>query len=322
MKRNNMNCIWITWEKQPRNKGISDALGCPFYELDIKRGRLIRYYLSILMTFKIIKTNKPDIVIAQNPSIVLAFYVIFLRSIFKYKVVIDAHNAAIYPCEGKKPILMRLAKWLQKKANLTIITNKLVYAVVKNNGGVPVILPDRLPNLPILSTNIERDKYKIVFICSYAEDEPYKEVIKAAELIPANVYIHITGKYQGKLKKEDMPENVVLEGFVPDEKYIELLNSADFIMDLTLREDCLVCGAYESVSVNKPMILSDTPALKEYFYLGSIYVQPEVQAIVDGINKAIENKSKLDTEIVQLKEDINKIWSELFNDFKQQLAKL
>ena len=127
-----------------------------------------------------------------------------------------------------------------------------------------------------------------VFICTFGVDEPYLEVIEAARAIPDDIYIYITGKFEGKVEQSTLPCNVKLLGFVPDDEYWLMLASADFIIDLTLRHDCLVCGAYEGVAMEKPLILSDTDALKSYFIQGCIYVKPTAHSIANGILEAVE----------------------------------
>jgi len=62
-----------------------------------------------------------------------------------------------------------------------------------------------------------------------------------------------------------MSDNLTLTAFIDDNAYVTLLYSCDLIVDLTTREDCLVCGAYESVSAEKPLLLSDTTALRVFW---------------------------------------------------------
>jgi hypothetical protein len=53
---------------------------------------------------------------------------------------------------------------------------------------------------------------------------------------------------------------MTLTGFLDEQDYWELLASSDAVMDLTTLADCLVCGAYEAIAVNRPMILSNNAA--------------------------------------------------------------
>jgi len=89
--------IWITWENQRRNKGISLALDWPLHELLFHKPGIIRYLLSIFGTIKLVMKNRPRILAVQNPSMVLAVLALVMRNFFNYRTIIDAHNAGIYP---------------------------------------------------------------------------------------------------------------------------------------------------------------------------------------------------------------------------------
>ena len=302
--------IWITWEIQRRNKGISSALDFPLYELEVDAPQAIRYLVSVYKTVRIIVKDKPQLLVVQNPSIVLAFSSILFRLFFHYKLVVDAHNSGILPAEGKSPLLMRIARWLQRKADLTIVTNTELKKIVDCNGGKGFVLPDKIPTCPEKVETDLNGKLNIAFICTFSEDEPYMEVIKAASMLDNDIIFYITGRYTGKISRHDVSPNVKLLGFVSDEEYWTLLQSADIVMDLTLREGCLVCGAYEALAANKPMILSNTLVLKEYFSKGCIYVEPDAYSIVSGVHGAVRKINELKCEIKLLKADLQQSWDE------------
>ena len=306
-----MKGIWITWEKQRRNRGISDALNWRLYEIVYdNKPKLYRYLLSIVKTIGIIFHDKPQIVIAQNPSKVLAFIVICLKRVFRYTAVVDAHNSGIYPRGGRFKTLMMISKWLQQHADLTIVTNKELSLVVQANGGKPFILPDRIPSIPLVETVPLSGKLNILYICTFSEDEPYRQVLEAAELIPQDITIYFTGNNKGKIAEGSVPSNVELLGFVSESTFWSMIMSADIIMDITLREGCLVCGAYEGVAAGKPLILSDTEALRDYFNMGSIYVGPAPNEIANGILQAQHRMEHMKNEIQQLKKNLEQKWQE------------
>ncbi|MCI5162036.1 MAG: hypothetical protein D3917_08435, partial [Candidatus Electrothrix sp. AX5] len=93
------------------------------------------------------------------------------------------------------------------------------------------------------------------------------------------------------------PMQIRLTGFLSEKDYYDLLNSVDLVMDLTSMENCLVCGAYEAVSQKKPLILSDTLILKEYFKKGVIFTQNYSKNIQQSIFMAIKNIEMLKQEV-------------------------
>jgi len=304
-----MNGIWITWENQRRNKGISRALGWKFYEIISYKSAAYRYLLSSIETVLVIQKEKPQIVAAQNPSMVLAILVILLRNILGYKVIIDAHNSGIFPLEGRSQLLMFFSKLLQRHADLTLVTNERLKSVVESNRGKAFVLPDKIPDIPAVGVFPLEGNINIAYICTFSEDEPYKEAIKVSGMLPEDVLIYFTGKYEGKIDIDSIPSNAKLLGFVPEQEYWSLLSSVDFVMDLTTREGCLVCGAYEGIALSKPLILSDTEALKSYFNMGCIYVAPRADSIAYGIRKAIAKHNDLLSDIERLKVSLRTDWN-------------
>lgn len=314
------NGIWVTWEFQRRNYGVSSALGWHFFEIDIKSPILIRYLKSLWKTTCIIYRMRPGIVAVQNPSILLAILAIFLKKFFNYKVVVDAHNSGIFPCEGKSKILMYVARWLQRMSDITIVTNSELKNVVEINGGCPIVLPDKVPCVPANVKEIPLEgKVKIVVISTFGKDEPYQNVLDAASLLKGDIVIYFTGKYLGKVDFENIPNNVKLLGFLPEIEFWSVLQSADLIMDLTLREGCLVCGAYEGVALKKPLILSNTRALKEYFSSGCVYTNSNPVDIAAAIEKAIHNLGTLQKEIALLNLTLQEDWLKYLDNFEKKL---
>jgi glycosyltransferase involved in cell wall biosynthesis len=75
----------------------------------------------------------------------------------------------------------------------------------------------------------------------------------------------VTGNYRkaGIVPPTDAP-NVTFTGFLADPDYVALLGRADVVIVLTSDDDLLNCGAYEALALDKPLILSDTKAIREY----------------------------------------------------------
>jgi len=312
--------IWITWENQRRNRSTSKELGFKLYEVICDSNRFLRYPISIYKTFQIIAKERPVVVAVQNPSLILVTTSLIYRKLFGFILVVDSHNAGIKPFEGKKWWANLLAKLAIRGADLTIVTNDLLADYVKKIGGKAAILPDPIPDLACeKSIQKSRNEQSIDVVCisSWADDEPYLEVIKAASILPPNIRIHLTGKSRDKEKKYsgDFPGNIILTGFLSDKDYITLLCNADLTMVLTTRDDCMVCGAYESIAVCKPLILSDTPVLRSYFGDHAYYTDNYANAIADKIMYVIQTADLKHQDNCKSKEELKIKWLQM----KQQL---
>ncbi len=286
--------LWISWERHRRTIELNKVFSFKLYILTSNLHRIFKYPVLSLRTWKILHKKRPRILLVQNPSIVLTFLAILLRPFYKWKLIVDAHNFGVQPGQNVLKPLNFIFKFLQKKANLTIVTNEGLANLVRKNGGTPYILPDKIPTND-LGEKIElKGKFSILYICTFSEDEPFMEVIKAADLLPDNVYIYITGEYtKWKRIAATAPSNVIFTGYLSEKDYWTILHSVNFTLDLTLLENCLVCGAYESISAGTPMILSDTRALKNYFYKGAVYASNNAASIAHAITEALEKDASL-----------------------------
>lgn len=310
--------IWITWEIQRRNRTISKEVDAILYEISVKMNRILRYCVCILKTGLLLFLRKPSLVFAQSPSILLAAFTVNWGKLFKIPTIIDMHNAGLFPFEGKKKWANRLIKDTIRKANLIIVSNKNLSKYVEKEGGSVFVLPDPIPKFSIASRQDRlKGKYNILFVCSFAEDEPYLEVIKAGWKLDQSVFFYITGNSRGKEVefREILPPNVVLTGFVPESDYLNLLCSVDVVLVLTTREDCLLCGAYEAVSAEKPLIVSDTVVLRNHFSKGTLYTKNFHGDIALKVMNAIQNQRPLMQEMKELKR-------ERIDDWKEKKARL
>lgn len=302
------NTAWITWEIQPRNRSMARLLGVPLHELISNSPRLIRYIKLSIKTISIISKGKVKVLFVQNPSIVLSLIAVILRPIFKLKVIVDAHNSGIFPAEQESNILNKIAKFICKHSDITIVTNKNLADIVSKRGGTAFVMPDPLPDYSSHSfKKFENSRPYLVFICTWASDEPYMEVIEAVRNFGDNIDILITGNFRKKLTIRDLeilPENIRLLGFIDEDEYLNCLAGSIAAIDLTTRDNCLVCGAYEAVSLEIPAILSDSQATKDLFSKGVILSKNNHTDIRRAISEVLTKHSSLRSEIKLLKSEL------------------
>ena len=309
------DALWITWENQRRNDGIASALSIPMFVFDFKTSRLVRYLSALWRTIRVVAERRPKYLFVQNPSVVLAFAAVSAGPWLGATVIVDAHNAAIIPLQSSQSGLLRwAARYIVRKARLTLITNDSLARVVESAGGRAFVLPDRIPDLPPLpraATRLRSSGRNAVFICTFASDEPFLEVIEAARSLDPSITVYVTGNPRHRAAQLNAlaPPNVKLTGFIREDDYVALLRTADVIIDLTTREDCLVCGAYEAVAAEQPMILSGTSAIRSYFNRGVRYTDNTATDLAAAIGDAIANGDSMRREARALKADLQVDWS-------------
>ena len=95
--------LWVTWEKQRRNRTLSAALDAELCEFTYKLPRILKYPLFIILTVVKVVSVWPSMLFVQNPSIVLSFVSVFFGKLLRIPVVVDAHNSGVFPFGGKHP---------------------------------------------------------------------------------------------------------------------------------------------------------------------------------------------------------------------------
>lgn len=303
--------LWISWQKHRRTREICGYFPLPLHELIHGGAKLLRYPALIVRTTLLILQSRPRILFVQNPSIVLAFYATLLRPVACYRLIVDAHNEAVEPHNYPNRIVRGIARFILRHADFTIVTNKYLAQLVEAAGGRALVLPDRLPQVPpgIIRAHDGGERFDVVLIATYAKDEPVEEIIEAAGADPS-IRLRITGNPKRFLATRNgpVPDNVEFTGFLSDGDYWRLLRGAGVIIDLTLKDNCLVCGAYEGVAAGVPLILSGNMATRELFRRGVIYTEPGVQHIRVALAKARANHATLALEIAKLKAELEAEW--------------
>jgi hypothetical protein len=143
--------IFIVWAPaSTRAENISKRLEANLYLISYKfRNRIyspIKYPVLFVKTLAILKKERPQIIICQNPPIFSTLSVMvccFLLGI-KSTVVIDSHTGAFY---GPWSYLKMLNKSIMRRAAMTIVTNIELQQDVWHNYGIKsIVLEDPIPD--------------------------------------------------------------------------------------------------------------------------------------------------------------------------------
>lgn len=310
--------IWIAWETQRRTIELAKKFGIQLYIFDSSKNRFIRYISASVYTLFLLIKSKPDIIFVQNPSIVLTLLVSIIKKLKRYILIVDRHSnfhedkeKSLTPFD----IVFRIiSNFTIKAADLTIVTNEFLKNLVDKTGGSGFVLTDKIPSLKKADVLTLSGTYNVVFISSYAVDEPYLEVFKAAKLLPKDVCIYSTGDVHRIAAKisQLLPPNLIFTGFLKDQDFIDLLSGSDVIMDLTTDEFVLVCGGYEAMSVEKPFITSNKKTLIDFYPKGVTFTDNTAPGIAQAILNALSNKEALQLDIKELKAKKATEWDEQF----------
>ena len=290
--------IWIAWENQVRNRSMARLLSSNLYVLNRSGNRPNRYAYCVFWSLMAILRERPDVVFVQNPSLILNYLMLALRPIFRFRWVSDAHFAGVVANNGSS-LMQALIDCCNRRADLVIVTNENHADHVKSLGGRPYVCEDPLPELPEDVLDLDEDMDRSIFlICSFEVDEPYLQVFSAAGILQEEgCKLYVSGNYRNvSIKPDDYP-HVTFLGYVPYDRYVSYLTQSSVVVDLTTCEDLLLCGAYEAMAAGRPLVTSNTEALRTYFSHGVIYTNEEPANIAAAIRMAYEDRVRLCAEI-------------------------
>jgi len=320
------NTLAITWEQHRRTRELCSWMGLPLHEVTFNAKRLQRYARLGKQTLRLLSERRPKVVYVQNPSLILATLVLAARPFLgRYKVVMDAHNEAVAPFTHAYWPITSLTRHVLRAADVTIVTNAALADQVRQIGGNPHVLPDRLPTPPFTPTSPLRldGPLRVMVVATYAADEPIAEIIEAARSLGDQYQLSITGR-ETKLPAEQrarLPANVRQTGFLSEEAYWELMRDSHIVLDLTLKPNCLVCGAYESLAVLRPMVLTGNPATVDLF--GKVAVMTndhDAKAIADCLQRARAQLSELNDSVMNERPRFEQRWLEHAVRLREKIA--
>lgn len=270
--------------------------------------RLMNYLLLGFLTLLKLTSEKYDTVFVQLPPIHAAFPAYLYSKIFRKQLIFDTHSGIFFVQTWYQKIYRSLYSSMIKHIALNIVHNDAILQQPNLKNTNTIVLENKISLLP-LQLN-QNPKFMITVICGFGKDEPFREIIATARSLP-DIQFNLTGDSK-KLPRQLLPSNLHLTGFLSDNDYLQLLKDSRLIMILTNRFETVLSGAYEATEFTKPMIISDTPTLRKYFYKGAVYTENNTQSIIQAIKTAQENLSQLYTGIQELRKEKSESWQAQF----------
>ncbi len=286
----------IAWTRSPgRFMDIGRVLGVQpkiigFPRLGSRWSAPYRYALSIILTVIWLVRVRPRLVIVCSPppfaSVLVAIYSRLTHTAF----ILDAHPGAFGHRDRLWKLFVPLQKVLVSRALITMVTEPSLGATVHQWGGRSLIFhevpPPRQPARPSGSASL---RPKVVFTTIFDPDEPLDAIALAAcNLNQCDVAI--TGdpsRLAHDLRRKLLAEpHIHLTGWLDQTDYLALIADADVVVALTVDLHSVMRSAFEAIYLERPTVLSDTAALREYFS-PSVFVDNSPTAITEGVRSVL-----------------------------------
>jgi len=241
-----------------------------------------------------------------------------MRYLLSYYFVSDSHFFGVI-AYNNNIILQKVLDYCNKRIDLVIVTNDEHASYIEKLGGHPFIYEDPLPDISMYEEPKSEEKI-VFFICSFDIDEPLEEVFLAAESLKDEGFkFYVSGNYNKAGNETSRYPFIKFLGYVSEADYYSYLYQSHIILDFTINENCLVCGAYEALAADRVLITSRTKALMSYFANSALYTEHKKDEICRSIRYADANQNKLFNNIIKWKKRAIEKNNEKSNLLKQKL---
>jgi hypothetical protein len=264
----------------------------------------LKYFGQMLQTWWILIRERPQVVFVMSPPVFAPLSVWPYCVLSGRPFVIDAHTAAFLHPRWK--YFQGLQHWISRQASTTIVTNEHLKAVLNAQGAHATIVQDVPVRFDAERSFPLKAAFNVAVICSFNPDEPTEEILAAAAQVPT-VHFYLTGDSKA-LKRQSLPKNVTLTGFLSVAEYGALLRSVQVVMTLTTRDHTMLRGAWEAIYQATPVIVSDWPVLRTAFDLGAVHVDNTPESILRGILEMQQHYEQYRRGAISLREKKEHQW--------------
>ena len=274
--------------------------------------RIFDYFWKVAMSLGALLRMRPDVVWVQvPPSMLLHMACLYKLIVFgRARVVVDLHNSMLRPFWMDFP----LSKWLLNRVDVVLAHNAAVrdeLIAIGIDKDVIRVLEDKPCSSLTPGKGLSSTEPYALIPCSFDVDEPIAVVVEAARLLP-EVKFFVTGKHEGKILLSnlgDIPKNLVFCGYLSKADFENLLSSADAVVGLTTRDNVQLSVANEALSVMRPMVLSDTPVLRDLYGSAARFVRNgDSTELAEGIRDVVLHSDSYVIKVSQLLLARNERW--------------
>jgi glycosyltransferase involved in cell wall biosynthesis len=315
--------IAIVWSPhEARTASYAKWLNAPLYNIHYLKARRpwmapLKYILQTLKTWQVLASQRPKIVYVTNSPPFASLAVMLYCAVTTSQFIMDTHPPTLFSKKWgwSKP----LTRFLSMRAIMNITDQERFANMFRSWGAKVMVLenppknidPHRLEDVSI------PDEPEFVYVGTFGGDEPVEIILDAARRLP-NIRFYILGDTELARREwlENPPPNVTFTGYITKEAYWNRLHSARALIILTTHEHSLLGGAMDGLYIDKPVIVSDQPTLREYFTKGAVLIPNTGDGITNGVQEILSNEEHYKQGIQELRRDVEARWENNFQQLK------
>src|SRR5436189_641826 len=209
----------------------------------------LRYALLALRTLALLGTERPKIVLAQNPPIFLPLLLVLAKPFYKFRLVVDHH--AVWSMKTlRQPFLSQgiavTESFVSKKADANMAPNNSWTRELQARGAKDAFTyHDFIPRSTITNGYHNRDSatlllpdHRFLIIAGHGghPQELLEEEVAAIRGLDGYLLV-TTGKREKlghRMDRMNLPSNVIYPGYLDDAHYESLKRNADVALSLDI----------------------------------------------------------------------------------------
>jgi glycosyltransferase involved in cell wall biosynthesis len=220
--------------------------------------------------------------------------------------VVDAHTGAFL--DPRWRVIQPLQRWLCRRAATTIITNMHLASMLSEFGADWTMLPDVPVKYPGSAPTFAGRGFLIAVICSFDYDEPVEVILETARMLPDVTFLLTGDPRKVEHLTPQFPHNLRLTGFLDNAAYGQLLRDAHVVMALTTGKHKMLRAAYEAIYQGTPIIISESPMLRDEFGSGAILVENSTDQIAAAVRRMQADLDTYRQQALALREAKQRRW--------------
>jgi hypothetical protein len=262
-----------------------------------RAGLPLRYLIDAIRMWRLLNREQPKTLVAVTPPVFTPLVGWLWCRRHQRSLVIDCHTGAFHSprWSWSRPILKALAR----RAGAALAHTETDEAELRSWGAPALMLPDDVPE-PALAFPSPRagegrvGAPRIVVAGKLDADEPVEAALAAAAMVP-EIDVRFTGDpthLPGELRRR-APNNAVFIGFVAWTEFMSELAAADAVAVLCTDPHIMSRAAFEAIGLQRPLILSDLPGLRQRFGAAALFCDNEPGAIAAAFRQALAERGEL-----------------------------
>lgn len=243
---------------------------------------LARWILSAGATIWYLWRRRPELVVVTNPPLFAGLVAWAAGRALGVRVALDSHPGG-FGAQGDRVAvrLQRPHRWLARRVAFSIVAADHWRRRVEEWGGRAVVVheaPAGWEAEPV----VRRGPLRVLYVGRFAEDEPWGEVVAAAQVSP-RCEVAMTGDpVRAGVDPSTLPANVRLVGFLDPVGYRAAVRDADVVLTLTTEPGSVMRAACEAVWAGRPLVLSDWPVARALFPY-AVHADNDAGALADAL---------------------------------------